>query len=121
MPTHTRAVAHQGMFTRKSITSIKLLITSHKYYNPTGREKSRLNYFYREGRWDLSDLEVTRLEEQVKTLFAGQARIEKSLEDFKTDIYKEIKELKEQFANRLPLWTTALISLLTAAVVWFAK
>ena len=64
----------------------------------------------------LSDQEVTRLEEQVKTLFVGQARIEKSLEDFKIDIYKEIKELKEQFANRLPLWATLLISILTAGL-----
>jgi hypothetical protein len=64
----------------------------------------------------LSDQEVTRLEEQVKTLFAGQARIEKSLEDFKIDIYKEIKELKEQFVNRLPLWATLLISILTAGL-----
>lgn len=68
----------------------------------------------------MSDLEVTRLEEQVKTLFTGQARIEKSLEDFKSDIYKQIKELKDQFANRLPVWATTLIGILTGVCGFLA-
>jgi len=55
----------------------------------------------------LSQEEVTRLEEQVKTLFNDVCELK-----------GDIKEIKNQLANRLPLWATALISLLTGAVGW---
>ncbi|MDD3899184.1 MAG: hypothetical protein PHE82_09600 [Syntrophomonadaceae bacterium] len=68
----------------------------------------------------MSEQEVARLQEQIKTLFAGQGRIEKNQNEFEAetrntvnDIYKEIKALKDQFANRLPLWATTLIGILT--------
>ena len=63
--------------------------------------------------------EVARLQEQIKTLFASQERIEKNQSEFEVetrsmvnDIYKEIKVLKDQFANRLPVWATLAISAL---------
>ena len=75
----------------------------------------------------MSDQEVTRLQEQIKTLFASQTRIEKAQEDFEkesratvNEIYTEIKALKDQFANRLPVWATMLIGFLMAALGWFA-
>jgi len=71
----------------------------------------------------LSEQEVARLQEQIKTLFMGQERIEKNQSEFEAetrntvnDIYKEIKALKDQFANRLPTWATIVISILTAAL-----
>jgi len=57
----------------------------------------------------LNDVEVTQLQEQVKTLFVNMGELK-----------ADVKELKEQFANRLPLWATALIALLTTACGWFA-
>lgn len=75
----------------------------------------------------MSQEEVARLQEQIKTLFAGQERLEKDQTDFEaetrktvTDIYNEIKALKDQFANRLPLWATMLIGLLMAVIGWLA-
>lgn len=69
----------------------------------------------------LSDDAVARIEEQIKTLFAGQMRIEKRQDNFEKeikdsicDLYREMKALKEQFANRLPTWATIVISILTA-------
>lgn len=71
----------------------------------------------------MSDQEIARIQEQIKTLFAGQERIEKNQCDFEHemreitgDIYREIKALKEDFANRLPTWATVIISILTAAL-----
>ena len=75
----------------------------------------------------VSEQEVARLQEQIKTLFAGQERIEKNQAEFEVetkgtvnDIYKEIKALKDQFANRLPLWATTLIGILTALCSFLA-
>lgn len=72
----------------------------------------------------MSDQEqkIARIEEQIKTLFAGQERLEKNQDDFESEmrsttgeIYREIKSLKEDFANRLPTWATIVISILTAS------
>jgi regulator of replication initiation timing len=57
----------------------------------------------------LSETAVTQLQEQVKTLFANIGEIK-----------ADVKELKEQFANRLPLWATMLIGILMAVCGWFA-
>lgn len=73
----------------------------------------------------MSDQEqkIARIEEQIKTLFAGQERLEKNQDDFESEmrsttgeIYREIKALKEDFANRLPTWATIIISILTASL-----
>jgi len=71
---------------------------------------------------------VVRIQEQIKALYAGQERIEASQADFEketrttvNDIYKEIKALKDQFANRLPIWATILIAVLTAICGWLAR
>lgn len=53
------------------------------------------------------DEEVIRLQEQVKTIFS---MIE--------DLCKKVEALQRDYANRLPLWATMLIGLLTAAVGW---
>lgn len=58
----------------------------------------------------MSEQEIARLGEQVKTLFGDVSEV-------KTDV----KELKEQLANRLPSWATVLIATLTAAVGWLVK
>lgn len=71
----------------------------------------------------LSEHDVARLQEQIKTLFSGQERIEKNQNEFEAEtranvgaIYNEIKALKDQFANRLPTWATIIISVLTASL-----
>ena len=51
----------------------------------------------------MSETDVTRLQEQVKTLFGDVGELKTA-----------VKELKEEFANRLPNWATALIAILTA-------
>ena len=48
----------------------------------------------------MSGNEVVRLQEQIKTIF-------NDVDELKTDV----KEIKQQLANRLPLWATALMSL----------
>lgn len=53
---------------------------------------------------------MARLEEKVKVLF-----------DQVAEIKEDVKQLKDQLINRLPPWATILISLLAAAVGWFAK
>ena len=50
----------------------------------------------------MSQEEITALKEQVKTLF----NVVGELKD-------DVKEIKEQLANRLPLWATTLIGILT--------
>jgi len=55
----------------------------------------------------MSEQEVARLQENIKTLF-------KDVDELK----KDIKEIKKQLANRLPLWATVLISLLTGIIGW---
>lgn len=58
----------------------------------------------------MSEQEVARLQEQIKTLFGD-------VEELKNDV----KEIKTQLSNRLPLWATALMSLLTGAIGWLLK
>lgn len=55
----------------------------------------------------MSDFEIARLQEQIKALYHD-------VEELKIDI----KEIKTQLANRLPLWATMLISALTGIVGW---
>jgi hypothetical protein len=55
----------------------------------------------------VSEQDVTRLQEQIKTLFSDV-----------TELKEDVKEIKTQLANRLPLWATALVSALTAAIGW---
>jgi archaellum component FlaC len=54
--------------------------------------------------------EITRLQEQIKTLFGD-------MEEVKEDV----KKIKDDLSKRLPTWATALIALLTATVGWLAK
>lgn len=58
----------------------------------------------------MSEQEVARLQEQIKTLFGD-------VEELKNDV----KEIKTQLSNRLPLWATALMSLLTGAIGWLIR
>ena len=58
----------------------------------------------------MSEQELTRLQEQIKTLFGD-------VDELKTDV----KEIKHQLANRLPLWATVLISFLTGTIGWLIR
>jgi TolA-binding protein len=58
----------------------------------------------------VSEQDVARLQEQIKTLFGD-------VEELKSDV----KEIKNQLANRLPLWATMLISALTGVIGWLLR
>ena len=58
----------------------------------------------------MSEQDVARLQEQIKTLFGD-------VDELKSDV----KEIKNQLANRLPLWATILMSLLTGAIGWLIR
>ena len=58
----------------------------------------------------VSEQDVARLQEQIKTLFGD-------VEELKSDV----KEIKSQLANRLPLWATMLISVLTGTIGWLIR
>jgi len=58
----------------------------------------------------MSEQDVARLQEQIKNLFSD-------VDELKTDV----KEIKNQLANRLPLWATILMSLLTGAIGWLIR
>ncbi len=58
----------------------------------------------------MSQDDVTALKEQVKTLFNNVGELK-----------EDVRELKEKFANRLPLWATMLIGVLTGVCGWLAK
>ena len=58
----------------------------------------------------MSERDVARLQEQIKTLFGD-------VDELKSDV----KEIKNQLANRLPLWATILISVLTGAIGWLIR
>ena len=58
----------------------------------------------------MAETDVARLQEQIKTLFGD-------VNELKCDI----KEIKDQLANRLPLWATVLIATLTAACGWLLR
>lgn len=62
------------------------------------------------GGWNMSEQDIARLQEQIKTLFSD-------VDELKTDI----KEIKQQLANRLPLWATMLISSLTGVIGWLIR
>jgi len=55
----------------------------------------------------MSEQEVVRLEEQVKTLF-------NEIKCIKDDL----KEIKYQLSNRLPLWATMMVAFLTGIIGW---
>ena len=58
----------------------------------------------------MPESEVVRLQEQIKTIF-------NDVDELKTDV----KEIKQQLANRLPLWATVLISVLTGTIGWLIR
>jgi type VI protein secretion system component VasF len=58
-------------------------------------------------RTNVTEREITQLQEQIKTLF-------NDVSELKTDM----KEIKDQLTNRLPPWATLAIASLTAAVGW---
>jgi len=58
----------------------------------------------------MSEQELARLQEQIKILFGY-------VDELKTDV----KEIKHQLANRLPLWATVLISFLTGTIGWLIR
>lgn len=55
----------------------------------------------------MSEKDVAILQEQIKTLF-------NEVDELKSDV----KDIKNQLANRLPLWATVVISLLTGVIGW---
>ena len=58
----------------------------------------------------MSEQEVARLQEQIKTLFGDV-----------NELKEDVKEIKQQLANRLPLWATMLISVLTGVIGWLIR
>lgn len=58
----------------------------------------------------MAEQDIARLQEQIKTLFGDV-----------NELKEDVKEIKSQLANRLPLWATALMSLLTGAIGWLLK
>jgi len=58
----------------------------------------------------VSEQDIARLQEQIKTLFSD-------VDELKTDI----KEIKQQLTSRLPLWATTLISVLTGVIGWLIR
>lgn len=54
--------------------------------------------------------EMARLQEQIRTLFSDVGELK-----------EDVKEIKQQLANRLPLWATVLISVLTGAIGWLLR
>jgi septal ring factor EnvC (AmiA/AmiB activator) len=73
-----------------------------------GGSNPALNHFLGEG-MGVAEQEIARIEEQIVTLFKNDERLEKSIAKLGDDI----TEIKEQLANRLPLWATTLIGILT--------
>ena len=62
------------------------------------------------GGGNMSEQEVARLQEQIKTLFGDV-----------NELKEDVKEIKQQLANRLPLWATVLISVLTGTIGWLIR
>jgi acyl-[acyl carrier protein]--UDP-N-acetylglucosamine O-acyltransferase len=62
------------------------------------------------GGWNMSEQDIARLQEQIKTIFSD-------VDELKEDV----KEIKQQLANRLPLWATMLISALTGVIGWLIR
>lgn len=55
----------------------------------------------------VSEQDIARLQEQIKTLFGDV-----------TELKEDVKEIKAQLANRLPLWATVIMSVLTGIIGW---
>lgn len=55
----------------------------------------------------MSEQDIARLQEQIKTLFGDV-----------TELKEDVKEIKTQLANRLPLWATVIMSVLTGIIGW---
>ena len=62
------------------------------------------------GGGNMTEQEVARLQEQIKTLFSD-------VDELKEDV----KEIKQQLASRVPLWATMLISVLTGIIGWLIR
>ena len=58
----------------------------------------------------MSEQDIARLQEQIKTLFGDVGELK-----------GDVKEIKTQLANRLPLWATMLISFLTGMIGWLIR
>jgi acyl-[acyl carrier protein]--UDP-N-acetylglucosamine O-acyltransferase len=58
----------------------------------------------------MSEQDIARLQEQIKTLFGDV-----------NELKENVKEIKQQLANRLPLWATMLISVLTGVIGWLIR
>jgi len=58
----------------------------------------------------MAEQEVARLQEQIKTLFGDV-----------NELKEDVKEIKQRLANRLPLWATMLISVLTGVIGWLIR
>jgi hypothetical protein len=58
----------------------------------------------------MSEQDIARLQEQIKTLFGDV-----------NELKEDVKEIKQQLANRLPLWATMLISSLTGVIGWLIR
>lgn len=74
------------------------------------RHKKRAARLFFVGGGAMSEQDVARLQEQIKTLFSD-------VDELKADV----KEIKQQLANRLPLWATMLISVLTGVIGWLIR
>jgi len=55
----------------------------------------------------MPETDVARIQEQIKTLFGDVAEVK-----------CDIKEIRDNLANRLPLWATMLISMLVGVCGW---
>ena len=58
----------------------------------------------------MAEQDIARLQEQIKTLFGDV-----------NELKEDVKEIKSQLANRLPLWATMLISVLTGVIGWLIR
>ncbi len=62
------------------------------------------------GGGNMTEQDIARLQEQIKTIFSD-------VDELKSDV----REIKNQLANRLPLWATMLISVLTGVIGWLIR
>ena len=67
----------------------------------------------------MSDQEVARLEEQVKTLFLNMSDLKVNFQNDVCEIKEDVKDIRNNFANRLPNWASILISILTTLLGYF--
>ena len=62
------------------------------------------------GGGNMAEQDIARLQEQIKTLFGDV-----------NELKEDVKEIKQQLTNRLPLWATMLISVLTGVIGWLIR